>query len=345
MTDETLARVAQATHLHLERFFEKMRIEPISKMFETRARSVVYDQVEQMTLRGGKRFRAALLIEAAALFDEDAPVRECVLDAAAALELLQTYFLIHDDIMDEDATRRGGPSAHVALADSSGDPQIGRNLAILAGDCAAALHQIILSRIETPDSVQRRVGRIFADMHMDVIMGQVHDVLENTDPMEIASHKTASYTTVGPLSAGAVLGGADDEAVEILARAGRPLGIAFQLRDDLLGTFGDEAQTGKPVGTDIRLGKHTFVIRTALAQADARQRALLEETLGNAQAGAEELEQAQRIIESTGARRSCEERIEEMASRFAQVIRAGDYAPAAKDFMLHVAELLTKRDR
>ncbi len=345
MTDETLARVARATHEHLERFFEKMRTEPISAMFDSRAQSVVYDQVEEMTLRGGKRFRAALLIEAAALFDEEAPGRACVLDAAAALELLQTYFLIHDDIMDEDETRRGGPSAHVALARSCGDANMGRGLAILAGDCAAALHQIILSRLEVPDSVQRRVGRIFADMHMDVILGQVHDLLENTDPMEIACHKTASYTTVGPLSAGAVLGGAGDEAVEALARAGRPLGIAFQLRDDLLGTFGDEAQTGKPVGTDIRLGKHTFVIRTALAQADAKQRAYLEATLGDAGAGPERLERAQRIIEQTGARGACEQRIDEMASQFAEVIRRERGAPGAKEFMLHVAHLLTERDR
>lgn len=225
-------------------------------------------QVRDLTARGGKRLRAALVLlgyRLAAGSDSD----DAALPAAAAMELLQSYFLIHDDWMDDDPVRRGGPSVHVALRARYGSDKLGDSGAILAGDYAVSLAQQALLECPVPGAALLASARAFAQLQRDVVLGQGLDVLVDSPLGErglsrlmARTHlwKTAAYTTTGPLLVGALLGGASEELQRGLRAYGDPLGIAFQLRDDWLGTFGDPADTGKSNQSDLLQGKKTAVL-------------------------------------------------------------------------------------
>ncbi len=344
MLEDTLRRVAKTVETRLESFFEEVEAGSVSEIFNTRAGSILLDQVRDLTLRGGKRLRAALLVHGAALFDAQSERRAAVIDAAAALELLHTYFLVHDDIMDGDEIRRGGPAVHAALAKKMGDSSFGLGLGILAGDLAAALKQVLLTGIDLEASRRHRVVRIFATMHLDVVHGQTLDMLGNAPAIDVATHKTASYTTVGPLAVGAALGGADDEAVRRLARIARPLGVAFQFRDDMLGTFGRPSVTGKPVGTDLKTGKHTILLEEGLRRADDQQRQTIECVLGRVDSTEEEIEAARSALVECGAREASAKRIRDLAREFVSGIERGGYLDEGALFLLEVARYIAERE-
>jgi geranylgeranyl diphosphate synthase type I len=343
MHDDMLSRIAGSVEQRLERVFAEARSGHATGLFPGASRSMILDQVRDLTMRAGKRVRAALLVCGAALFDGESEADPAVIDAAAAMELLHTYFLIHDDIMDDDPTRRGGPSVHAALAKSMGDGKLGRDLAILAGDLAVALHEGLLAGLAAQDERRRLAARIFAEMHLDVVHGQTMDLLGSGDAEEVARRKTASYTTVGPLAAGAALAGASEGDIERLAGIARPLGVAFQLRDDLLGAFGSAEQTGKPVGTDLRAGKATFLVQEGLRRCDERQREAVEAVLGDESANAAAIRQAAAILERCGARRACEERIDELVDGALRDLAQERYLPDGRLFLEHIADLVRQR--
>ena len=343
MSEDTLARIARTVERRLERVFAESSAGRGTGLFPEPTRSLLLDQVRELTMRAGKRVRAALLVCGARLFDGDAGEDPAVVDAAAAMELLHSYFLIHDDIMDDDATRRGGPSVHAALAARSGDDKLGRDLAILAGDLAVALHECLMSHLDAPPERRAGAARIFAEMHLDVVHGQTMDLLGGADAEEVARRKTASYTTVGPLAAGASLAGASEDEVERLADIARPIGVAFQLRDDLLGAFGAPSVTGKPVGTDLRAGKRTVLVLEALSRADAESRARIEAVLGDERASDAAVSDACARIERCGARAACERRIDALLDEARRSIAKETYLPAGKALLGHIADLVGRR--
>lgn len=344
MGHDQLGRIAARIEQRLEQLFAAAASGPPSGVFPDPLRTPVLEEVRALTLRGGKRLRAGLVVCGAALFDDDAADDPAVIDAAAALELLHTYLLIHDDIMDDDETRRGGPTIHVALGASTGDPRLGRDLAILAGDLAAALHEGLVARLDTAEDRRRRAATIFSEMHLDVVHGQTLDVLGGADAEEVARRKTASYTTVGPLAIGAALGGADAAQLVALGALAAPIGIAFQLRDDLLGAFGSAAVTGKPVGTDLRQGKRTFLLARALERATPEQRRAIEAVLGVADAPEPAVARAIAALEETGARRQCEERCDQLARGAQGALDAGGFRADGKRFLTELIARITSRD-
>jgi geranylgeranyl diphosphate synthase type I len=151
-------------------------------------------------------------------------------------------------------------------------------------------------------------------MHNDAIFGQQLDITAKApDPERVYALKTASYTVQGPLAVGALLASARPSLLELLARFARPAGIAFQLRDDLLGAFADPETTGKPRGSDLSAGKSTLLVKLGLSRARGRERAQLQRVLGNARARKADLEQALSVLEQSGARAAVERRIDELA--------------------------------
>jgi geranylgeranyl diphosphate synthase type I len=286
-----------------------------------------------LTMRGGKRLRAVLLAAAyEACGGQGGP--EAVALAGVAIELLQTYLLIHDDWMDGDATRRGGPAMHVALRSTfgaaggrtEGTPPDADAAAILAGDQAAALAQQALFAVPLAPARVLEAARIFASIQEEVVVGQILDVhgghAARAQAVEhVHELKTASYTVRGPFAMGAALAGADFSVQESLARVARPLGVAFQLKDDLLGAFGDARATGKPVGSDLRQGKRTSVVVEALA--DAEGRAHLLPVLGVADAPAAAVDAALAWLSTSPARARVEARIDALlAETHAELARA-----------------------
>jgi len=271
--------------------------------------AAVAEAVQTLALRGGKRLRAALL--AAAYVACDGPGGAgAVTQAGVALELLQTYLLVHDDWMDGDDVRRGGPSVPALLRARM--PEHADAASVLAGDLACAWAQQALLELELPVGRVLQAAREMARAQEDVVQGQVLDVCSSPGgqrEIEVVHElKTASYTVRAPVLMGARLAGASDIQVASLGAFAVPLGIAFQLRDDVLGTFGDPRATGKPAGSDLRRGKRTALVIEA--SRDARAARAMAGVPGlPGSAGTTELSEAIAAIEASGARARVEERI------------------------------------
>jgi geranylgeranyl diphosphate synthase type I len=284
---------------------------------------VMVDAVSDLCSRGGKRLRPALLV-AGARAANGRYDRELALTAGVALELVQAYFLIHDDWMDGDPTRRGGPSVHAMLRQRFGDSKKGDASAILAGDYAAALALRTLTEAKLPKNAASSLLACFSRMQLEAVIGQHLDLFASSDDPETAyALKTGSYTVLGPLELGARLAGAKPATLEALGAFARPLGVAFQLRDDLLGAFGEPERTGKPLGSDLRSGKRTPLLIAALARSKPAERARLERVVGNPRAKANEVRRALDAIEASGARALVEARIEELSNQARSALRRG----------------------
>jgi len=269
--------------------------------------AAMVDGARDLALRGGKRLRAGLIAAGwlAAGGDDDL---DAAIDAGVAFELLQAYLLIQDDWMDGDMTRRGGPSVHAALTQKFGNVQKGASSAILASDLTWGLAVETLLHIDRLSAATRlEVLNTFLRIHEDVVFGQQIDVLGASQDVEkMHDLKTGSYTMRGPLTLGATMAGGSAELKELLRRFAAPLGIAFQLRDDLLGTFGDPAETGKPVGNDLVAGKRTALIFAQERLANEAERQAIAKVHGRADASEQDITAATAALESSGARGAVE---------------------------------------
>lgn len=309
------------------------------------------EAVEALTMRGGKRLRPALVHAAHAAVrppgateqpDDSEGSAADVVEVGAALELLQSYLLIHDDWMDGDEERRGGPAVHAALRDAHGhDAHLGASLAVLAGNLASAHAWQILTSIRGPETRLRAVIDAFLVIHRDVVVGQQLDLIATEHVALMQRLKTGSYTVRGPLMLGWALAGGDEAARSALERYAEPLGEAFQLRDDLLGTFGERSATGKPVGGDLRAGKRTALI--AAAEASAQDLGPLRAVLGVRDASDEAVARATELLERCGARAEVEGRIESLLDRARAPLAEDALNPDGAAMLRQLADRLTTR--
>ena len=296
-----------------------------------------------LCLRGGKRLRAALVVAGFRSADANADL-EPALDAAVAIELLHAYFLVHDDWMDEDDVRRGGPSVHAALGRRFESKHLGDSSAVLAGDLGVALSMEALSRVDVPPARLPRVFAAFAQMQADAVAGQQLDITGRSGDVEKTYVlKTGSYTVAGPLRVGALLAGGPDDLIVELERFALPAGVAFQLRDDLLSVFGDPKETGKPFANDVRSGKRTVLVEEAFRLAKAKDKSILMKAWGNARASQAALRAAVDVLETSGARRAVEERIATLTARALDALRAADLSENRHRLLIGAVEALTDR--
>lgn len=264
--------------------------------------------LSELVLRGGKRMRCVLLTAAYEAHGGEGGI-EIVAPACVALELLQAYLLSHDDWMDGDDVRRGGPSvpAMMRLRFSGARADA---MSILAGDLAAAWARGALFEVALPSERVVQAAAELARVEEDVVEGQVLDVgngardLAAVEAMHVL--KTSSYTVRGPVAIGARLAGAKDAEVAALTAFADPLGVAFQMRDDVLGVFGDAAIMGKPAGNDLRAGKRSAVVVEALHQGLGHD---LAHVLGRPDASERDLRGAIHRLEACGIRARIESRI------------------------------------
>lgn len=289
------------------------------------------------TLRGGKRLRARFCHagwqSVARRRARDAVETEALWDLCAALEIFQSAALVHDDLIDNSDTRRGAPAAHRSLEQQhrslawSGDAEsFGRAGAILLGDLLVAWSDDLLEQALAGHEHAPQVRREYARMRRDVTTGQFLDVAEESawraNPitehadraLRVISLKSARYSIEQPLLLGALLAGADSSQQEALRRFGHPIGMAFQLRDDVLGVFGDQSLTGKPAGDDLREGKRTVLIAFTREQLDASARRVLDELLGDPTLTVDQVSAIQATIAESGALA----RVEELISSYAR---------------------------
>jgi geranylgeranyl diphosphate synthase, type I len=286
----------------------------------------VVDEVRALA-DGGKRLRPLFAYWGWRGVRGEAPAEDdgTVLRAVAALEFVHASALVHDDVMDGALTRRGRPATHVGFAGRHGDGRLagdgetfGIGAAILVGDLALVWSDELLRRSGLSAAALTRARAVWDTMRTEVTAGQYLDLLRAAGglpgaqgALTVARYKSAGYTVQRPLQLGAAIAGAGRWAADVYTAIGLPLGEAFQLRDDVLGVFGDPSVTGKSADDDLREGKQTLLVALAEEAADAAGRRLLAESLGNPDAGHEEFDALRALMEDTGARTMVEERIAE----------------------------------
>lgn len=307
--------------------------------------------LRDLVAAGGKRLRPAFCHWAfvGAGGDSDDPL---VVDAGAALELLHTFALVHDDVMDGSDQRRGRPSVHRAFVDRhldrgwQGDARrSGEGAAILVGDFAFVYADMILGDIPTA------ARAVFDELRLELCVGQYLDLVgtasasrDAAQATRIERYKSGKYTVERPLHLGAALAGAGPDVHAALTAVGLPLGEAFQLRDDLLGVFGDRAVTGKPVGDDLREGKLTPLVAAATARASVDDQTVLCR-LGAPDLDADDVAALQGVLVRSGAVAEIEARIGECV---AEALGALDGAPiddAARRALADLTRFAAWRDR
>jgi geranylgeranyl diphosphate synthase type I len=273
----------------------------------------VHDAIDSFLLTGGKRLRPAFCYwgwRGAGGADSDA-----VVTAAACLELLQACALIHDDVMDGSDTRRGQPAIHRRFTGVHqvegwhGSPDaFGVSAAILLGDLCLIWADEMLNTSGMPADALLRAQPVYDEMRVEVMAGQYLDLVEQASgggtvesALRVARYKAAKYTIERPLHLGATLAGAGPEVLAGYSAYGLPLGEAFQLRDDVLGVFGDPSETGKPAGDDLREGKRTALVAMAVAAASPAQAAVVDRHLGDPELSERGVAELREIICETGA--------------------------------------------
>jgi geranylgeranyl diphosphate synthase type I len=325
------------------------RLSEVLKRSEADARvfgeevAVMVGAVRSLCERGGKRLRPALCVVGARAEDPKAPILAAI-EAGVALELLQAYFLIHDDWMDQDEERRGGPTAHIALKRAFGSQVLGDSSAILAGDHAIAMATAHLAGIPTTPARLKKCFELFAQMQISAVSGQQLDVIGTTaDPELTYRLKTASYTVRGPLLLGAELAGANKQTKDSLDAFSEPAGLAFQLRDDLIGVFSPPQITGKPQGSDLTEGKNTSLIHAARERLDRRGRTRLDAVLGNRKARSTQVNRVIQDLEDCGARSAVESRIQELNDEARRIAQLSALPKVSQTLLLGALDALANR--
>ncbi|WP_063777095.1 polyprenyl synthetase family protein [Streptomyces humi] len=324
----------------------------------------VAERTARFTRRGGRRIRPRLLWwSMRACGGGDRAQVRVALRTAAALELLQTCALVHDDLMDQAATRRGVPALHADVtaqyAGTAPGPaarRLGASTAVLAGDLALAWADDTLAGLllepALPRDIAHRLHEVWRVMRTEMVAGQYLDVrgqaVSSGTParsIRAACLKSALYTVERPLQLGAVLAGADDATTGTLRRAGRCAGLAFQLRDDLDDLFADPRATGKPSGGDVREGTPTYPLAVARALAvaagDRDALGVLDHAMGRADLTDGELAGVREVVTGTGARHHVEARIARLNRRCLRHLGEAALEPDAAGRLRHLLAEIT----
>jgi geranylgeranyl diphosphate synthase type I len=311
-------------------------------------------------INGGKRFRP--LFAAVGAMGAGSQLSDAEIRAFASLELLQACALVHDDLMDASDTRRGEPaihklfeSMHSAEKYQGKATQFGLSAAVLIGDLALIWSDQMLNSSGIKSESLLAALSVHDDMRVELIAGQYLDVFEQArgtqsvaQALNIARYKSAKYTIERPLHLGAAIAIPDAakraHIISIYSEFGLPLGEAFQLRDDLLGVFGDPKVTGKPAGDDLREGKRTVLMAMTHDRISGPAEAEFLKEFGNHDISESAIARLQEIISETGAAMHVEDLIEELTSTALEALNRDEIVPQARELLTEMAIIATKRN-
>lgn len=353
MSSDALAELPARVHRALAEFLAQTRVRLDALDGTT---GPLAEAVEALVLGGGKRIRPAFAYWG--YRGAGGPDSDALVTAVSALEFVQASALIHDDVIDRSDTRRGAPAAHRRFADLHhgqgwrGDPAaFGTAAAILLGDLCLVWSDELLHGAGLPPETVARARPVFDQMRTEVTVGQYLDVHTQATgdtsvarASSVARLKSAKYTVERPLLFGAALADAPKTLADAYSAYGLPLGEAFQLRDDLLGVFGDPAVTGKPAGDDLREGKRTYLVATAYEAADPAARTTLDTMLGDPQLDTDGVDTLRTIIVDTGARDRTEARITTLTETALDALAGAELDPAGHQGLTALAAAATRRD-
>jgi geranylgeranyl diphosphate synthase type I len=309
------------------------------------------DEIARLVLAGGKRLRPAFchwgFVGAGGNPDD-----QRVIDAGAAFELMHAFALFHDDVMDGSATRRGEPTTHVVMSQLhekhswvGESRRFGEGAAILVGDLAFVYADQLLLGAPQP------VWSVWNELRVELNFGQYLDMLGSANSERrlvkaerICRYKSGKYTIERPLHLGAVLAAPEkaEQLLPALSAYGLPLGDAFQMRDDVMGAFGETSVTGKPVGDDLREGKPTPLMAMATARANAAQLGILQ-LVGNTVLNDAQVADVQAVIRETGALDQLEQLITSLTDEAIEAIGKAPLSQEARNELIELAAFVSWR--
>lgn len=293
-------------------------------------------QIKDMASAGGKRLRPAFCYFGyRACGGED---KKEILKLSLAIELTHAALLIHDDIIDDSDLRRGKPTIYKA----SGLP-----VALLVGDIASSLADEIFNAASFPSDRLKEARKYFDLLAFEVVGGEYLDVLggkTEEEILKILEYKTARYSVVRPLQIGAALAGAPAEVFTVFEKYGIPAGIAFQIKDDILGMFDKEEVIGKPADSDLKEGKKTLLVVKALEASKGKEKKKFLELLGNPNCTLKDLEWVRGIIKKTGSLEYAEKLAKGVIEKAKAVVKDGPLQAEEKDFLIGMADYIIERE-
>ncbi len=313
---------------------------------------ILWRAIKNTTMAGGKRIRPYLFLLSYVSFGGEK--NDQSLQIAAIHELLHQFLLIHDDVIDRDYVRHGEPNVAGQLLGRF--EELGENgrhfadsAAILAGDLLQSDVYRIINESPIPSTAKRSITCNVHTAIQQVAAGELMDVEavirnpEESDPINVAKYKTASYSFVLPLLNGAALAGASEHECEIIQQFGTTIGIAYQIQDDILGLFGDEDKTGKSTMSDLREGKHTLLIQLALKHGVADEKQIIKQALGNAELTVEQADVVRNIIRTTGSYDMTSQILTEYIDHAALLLNQLAFDEANKHLFSELIDQLTRR--
>jgi geranylgeranyl diphosphate synthase type I len=316
----------------------------------------VSEHLERFLLDSGKRLRP-IFAYVGFLGAAKNPTPQMIA-AFASLELVHVCALIHDDVMDGSDTRRGAPAIHKSFENlhrsknlTGSAEQFGISAAILLGDLALIWSDQMLHNAGLSDQQLINGLKIYDEMRVELMAGQYLDVYEQAlasqsveRALKVARFKSGKYTIERPLHFGAAIAGSHPSLEKLYSDYGIPLGEAFQLRDDLLGVFGDPSETGKPAGDDLREGKRTVLMALAMEKADASAKKLFNDLLGKADLTNDQIKDLQDEIIKSGAVEQVEEMIAQFTKEALLALTHSGLSPIGKNLLTAMASIATKRN-
>lgn len=318
--------------------------------------------LKNYALNSGKRIRPALMYFAYLALSGKSDGKETkeALNLAMASEFMHTFLIIHDDVMDKDDLRRGKKTVHYIyreIAEKNGyfvNPlHYGNSQAISIGDMCFSFVSEIIAQNNLSRDIKDKLSKKISDIVFNTSIGQFQDVfaaaarneIDEKQVLTILEYKTARYTVEGPLHMGAIMAGSDNKILKTLSDFAVPLGIAYQIQDDILGVFGSSKKTGKPVGADIREGKKTLLIVRALKFGNKKQKKEIIFSLGNESVSELQIEGVRKIIIDTGSLEYSKKIAEKLVNNSFLALERSNLSKKSKEFFFAVAEFIIKRDR
>ncbi|MFP4403205.1 MAG: polyprenyl synthetase family protein [Candidatus Woesearchaeota archaeon] len=281
---------------------------------EPKIAQIIFSKLKEFTLRDGKRLRAILVLYGYKAFykNNNLTYDKEILNVAIAVELMQSFLLIHDDIIDNDNLRRNKPTMHKVLENEFGylttknKEELGKNLAIIAGDIISVLGSEIIENTKFDENIKLKAIKIFNETIIKTCIGQTMDILSIYDKKitekeikKIQQYKTSIYSLYSPLKLGSVFANSNNDELKLLKKFAMPLGEAFQIQDDILGLIGDKKKIGKNIGSDIKEGKKTLLVIKAIKNSNEKQKQKIKKYLGKKDISINEINEFIKIITET----------------------------------------------
>jgi len=349
-----LKKIQDKVNPELKIFFDEIIKDSKKNNFIT---TEALKQVKKITLAGGKRLRPALMYwgyRGVGGKDEKEMIKTSV-----SIELIHIFLLIHDDIIDNDKKRHGIETVHskynkigkIISLGKRDSHHFGNSMGIVVGDIMGALgNQVLFNSKFAPELVVKALSRL-QNVVARVAIGEAQDVFiehkrlaTEAEVMDMYKNKTAKYTIEGPLHLGAILGGADGKLLDNITKFSVPVGIAFQIQDDILGIFGDEKKIGKPVGSDIREGKQTILVVQALKNANKKQKEVLKRLLGKKDITRDEVEEFRNVIRETKSLQYANTLAKKLVKQGKAEIKNIGFTQEIKTILLALADYMAQRE-